>query len=132
MNMNLRAAIVTRLPSISAKKAPEFVRQLCENTTEIVRPNIVLDLSSLNRFDAGVLDLLLCCLEEALKRNGDVRLAALHPDVKAMLDAAGAGRLFRIYATVEEGVASFRRLDIGATQPNEIPPQAVLPPARAA
>ncbi len=131
--MNRRAVIVTHLQPIDAKNAREFLRHLTESITTVVRPGIVLDCSSLSRLDADILDLLLCCLEEALKYNGDVRLAALHPDVKALLDSIGAGNLFQVFATVNEAAESFRRSAFGGAQTvEELPGRAILPPADAA
>jgi anti-sigma B factor antagonist len=130
--MNQRAVIVTQLPLLDAKNGREFLRRLAESMTTIIRPGVVLDCSSLDRSDAGVLELLLCCLEEALKCNGDVRLAALHPDVKAMLDSTGAGNLFRIFATINEAAESFRRPVFSGVQTAEMPSQEVLPSADAA
>ncbi len=130
--MNQRAIIAMQLPQIDAKKGREFLRRLAESMSSTVRPSVVLDCSGFDRFDASALDLLLCCLEEALKCNGDVRLAALHPDVKAMLDSTGAGNLFRIFATINEAVESFRRPDYRGVQSAEISSQAALPPADAA
>jgi anti-anti-sigma factor len=130
--MNRRAVIVTQLQPIDAKKAREFLRRLTESIATIVRPGIVLDCSGLDRFDAEILDLLLCCLEEALKCNGDVRLAALHPDVKALLDSIGAGNLFQIFTTVNEAIESFRRPAFGGVQTAEMPGREILPPADAA
>ena len=52
--------------------------------------------------------LMLHCLEEALRRNGDVRLAAMPAAGEPAFEAAGLGRLFDLYQTVAEAVASFR------------------------
>lgn len=130
--MNQRAVIVTQLPPMDAKNGRDFVRQLSESMTTIIRPGVVLDCSSLDWFDAGILDLLLCCLEEALKCNGDVRLAGLHPDVKALLDSTGAGNLFQIFATINEATESFRRPVLSGVQTAELPSQEILPSADAA
>jgi anti-anti-sigma regulatory factor len=40
------------------------------------RAYIVLDCSKVGVMDRSAIYLLLCCLEEAMKRNGDVKLAA--------------------------------------------------------
>ena len=130
--MNQRALIVTQLPLMDAKNGRDFLRRLAESMTTIIRPGVVLDCSSLEWFDAGTLDLLLCCLEEALKCNGDVRLAALHPDVKALLDSTGAGNLFQIFSTVNEATESFRHPVFSGVRTAELPSQEILPSADAA
>jgi hypothetical protein len=56
-----------------------------------------------------VIHLLLCCLEEAMKRNGDVRLAALRPDVLAALKSAEVDSLFQCFETIGDAVESFHR-----------------------
>ena len=52
---------------------------------------------------------LLCCLEDAMKGNGDIRLAAIAKDAKPMLGFTGADRVFEIFDTNEEAVQSFSR-----------------------
>ena len=49
------------------------------------------------KWTALSMHVLLCCLEEALKRNGDVKLAGLTPPAKAGLQMAGVDRVFEIY-----------------------------------
>lgn len=71
------------------------------------RPRIVLDCSSLRRIDRPALRLLLCCLEEAMKLNGDVKLAALPSGSEQILETTGAVRVFDIYGTTADAVNSF-------------------------
>lgn len=75
----------------------------------VERPSIVLDCSNVREMDNHTIHLLLCCLEGALKRNGDVRLAAVTPQALLSLEHAKADRLFRIFATVDEAANSFQR-----------------------
>lgn len=76
------------------------------------RPCLVLDCSSLQELDQASMHLMLQCLEEALKRNGDVKLAALPTAAEAAFTAAGLGRLFTIYATAAEAAASFHQAPV--------------------
>lgn len=73
------------------------------------RPCVVLDCSQLQVINADSMHLMLHCLEGALKRNGDVRLAALQPGMEPALDLAGLGRLFEHYPTVGDAIASFHQ-----------------------
>jgi anti-anti-sigma regulatory factor len=66
----------------------------------------------------SVLYLLLCCLEEVMKRNGDVRLAAVWPEARASLKLSGIERLFRIFDTTADAVDSFQRSTGAATWPD--------------
>jgi len=56
---------------------------------------------------------LLCCLEEAMKRNGDVKLAAIPDGVRALLEHTGAGRVFEGFDTTAEALDSFCRPRVG-------------------
>jgi anti-anti-sigma regulatory factor len=73
------------------------------------RPLVVLDFSNVGLLDELAFNLLLCCLEEALKRNGDVKLAGIPQDAKAILKLTGVDRLFEIFNTEVEAISSFRR-----------------------
>jgi anti-anti-sigma regulatory factor len=60
--------------------------------------------------DRPAIQLLLCCLEEAIKRNGDVKLAAVPPGARSALKLTGVDRLFEMFDTNAEAVNSFRGL----------------------
>lgn len=117
--------MIAELHPVSVKKVPETLseRNLREFLLEIDscvdlnRPRIVLDCSSLHEIDGNVIHLLLHCLEEAMKRNGDVKLAALPPDGKGLLQVTGVSRLFDIYDTSAEAVNSFSHFTSPAVVP---------------
>jgi anti-anti-sigma regulatory factor len=79
------------------------------------RPFVVLECSNLVQLDKAGVHLLLCCLEEAMKRNGDVKLAGLHSSAETVLETFGAYRLFDIHDTTASAVSSFHRLSTGAS-----------------
>ena len=79
------------------------------------RPFVVLDCSIVGQLDKSGVHLLLCCLEEAMKRNGDVKLAGLHSSAETALHTFGAYRLFDIHDTTASAMSSFHRLPTGAT-----------------
>jgi len=83
-----------------------------ERCINVDRPAVVLDCSTLRVLDRPTLHLLLCCLEEAMKRNGDVRLAALRPEVRSVLHSTGVDFLFQCFETVSEAVESYRRTQL--------------------
>jgi anti-anti-sigma regulatory factor len=74
------------------------------------RPRLVLDCSGLHQCDNPAIHLLLHCLEEAMKRNGDVRLAAIPPGAAMTLLSKGVARLFETFDTTAEAVNSFHQL----------------------
>ena len=78
--------------------------QICMNT---IRPRIVLDCSRLRRMDRAVIHLMLCGLEETLKHNGDLRLAALPEGASREFYLSGLERLFDVFETIPDAVNSF-------------------------
>ena len=102
--------IVKQLPEkLSVKHGPVFFREVCLNFD---RPRVVLDCSKLRQLDSAGIHVLLLCLEEAMKRNGDVKLAALSSVAEATLEITGVNRLFEIFETVAEAVSSFQQLPV--------------------
>ena len=74
------------------------------------RPCIVLNCSRIGKAGALSIHLLLCCLEETIKRNGDVKLASVPAEARSALNLTGVDRIFEIFDTNSEAVDSFRRL----------------------
>ena len=79
------------------------------------RPGLVLDCSNLAQLDKPAVHVILSCLEEAMKRNGDARLAAVSPSAQAILKAVGADRLFQIFASNADAVNSFHQNSFALT-----------------
>ncbi|HMD19265.1 MAG TPA: STAS domain-containing protein [Alloacidobacterium sp.] len=112
MNTTIRvsAVIVKQLPeALSVKQRWIFLREI-ESCMRIDRPRIVLDCANVRRVDRALIHLLLRCLEEAMKCNGDVKLAAIPHEAKAVLELTGVNRLFEISDTTAEAVKSFHQI----------------------
>lgn len=88
-------------------KREAFYREV-ENCINVDRPKVVLDCSMLSRLDSQAIYVLLCCLEEAMKRNGDVRLAGLQAEAKPVLKSTGLDQIFQVFESIDEAVDSFR------------------------
>jgi anti-anti-sigma factor len=73
----------------------------------IDRPQVVFDLSQVRQMDAAGVDILLQCMAEAMKRDGDVKLAALSPQAAVILELTRTDRLFEIYNNSTEAARSF-------------------------
>lgn len=71
------------------------------------RPRIVLDCSQIRSIDSTGVEVLLHSLEETLKRDGDLKLAALSPEAEVMLEVMRIARVFETFDTCEEAVRSF-------------------------
>jgi anti-sigma B factor antagonist len=96
-----------------------FLQEL-EPLLESERPYIVLDCSQLQHVDSAGIEVLLRCMEEAMKRNGDVKLAGVSPACAAILELMRVDRVFETFDTAEEGVRSFQApasIDAAVTLP---------------
>jgi len=71
------------------------------------RPQLVFDMSQVKQLDAAGVEMLLRCMSEAHKRDGDLKLAGISPDAAVVLELTRAERLFEIYETSTDAVRSF-------------------------
>lgn len=105
-----REVVARSLPEVSgASQTKAFLRELSESLAGAIRPRVVLNCAGVRKVDGELVYLLLCCLETVMKRNGDVRLAAIPDRMRPALELYGMHRLFRFYASTEEAIESFRR-----------------------
>lgn len=112
---------VKQLPEIvSLHHARLFLRELASNM-DAEHPCIVFDCSRILQMDIPAIQFLLDCLEDVMKRNGDIKLAGLHKQPKAMLQHTGADRLFEVFDTNAEAVNSFRPLQFPAVLRGSVP-----------
>jgi len=105
-----RSVEVRQLPRTLGIRDRRAFRREMLTCVEVERPCIVIDCSMARPIDKPGIRILLACLEEAMKRNGDVRLAAISPESRAILEHTGIDRLFRIFDTTKEAEESFYRL----------------------
>jgi anti-anti-sigma regulatory factor len=108
MKTNMPVVTVHGLPEIvTAVAERNFIRDL-QRFVETKRPCLVVNCSRVMHMDDATLHLILCCLEEAMKRNGDAKLAGLSREAKATSQFAVLRRLFEIYSTPAEAIQSYR------------------------
>ena len=67
---------------------------------------IVLDLEKLVNIDSFGLDALLAMAQKALENDSLIKLARVSADMRIVLDITKVYRVFEIYSTIEEAVAS--------------------------
>jgi anti-sigma B factor antagonist len=116
MSIKKRAVKVHQLPEqMTTEQERRFLREL-QHYSETERPRFVLDCSKLWNMDRPTISLLLSCLEQAMKCNGDVRLAGLCSEAEAALRNAGVSHLFEMFVTTESAIQSFHR------RPNSMAP----------
>ncbi|MGA8529192.1 MAG: STAS domain-containing protein [Acidobacteriaceae bacterium] len=109
MTIGKRSVLVKQLPCSSDLDQRLLFLAEVEDSMPQRRPCLVLDCSLLRELDEGALHMMLHCLEATLKRNGDVKLAALPPAVGDVFATARLERLFDVYETTAEAVASFHK-----------------------
>ena len=66
--------------------------------------------------------MLLRCMQEAMKRDGDLKLAAVSPASGAFLELMSVDRLFEICDTAKEAVQSFDEFRSYAIPESELGP----------
>jgi anti-sigma B factor antagonist len=107
METNSRPVVVKRMPQkLNMRAAREFLHDV-QPFLDSDRPQLVFDLAQVEQLDAAGIELLLYCMSEAHKRDGDVKLASLSPQAAVMLELTRTERLFEIYETSTDAVRSF-------------------------
>lgn len=71
------------------------------------RIHLVADLSEVEYTSSAGLRALLATVKEARRMGGDFRIAAVRPDVMKVLEMSGFTSILRVFAGVDEAVASF-------------------------
>ena len=67
---------------------------------------IILDLEKLVNIDNYGLDALLAVAQKALENNSEIKLAQVSADMQIVLDITKVYKVFEIYSTIEDAVAS--------------------------
>lgn len=68
---------------------------------------VVLDMSALEFIDSMGLGALVIALKTMLAKGGDIRLAALSPEVRSLVALTRLDKIFDIHETVDTAVASY-------------------------
>ena len=116
MTHQKRAVTVLELPEELSMKAGRGLFREVSRCMNVDRPYLVFDFSKVRQLDNSVVLFLLCCLEVAMKRNGDIKLASLPATPTSILDATGIPRLFTAFDTAAEAVNSYHELPFEAAQ----------------
>jgi anti-sigma B factor antagonist len=129
-----RPVVVKHMPErINAKQARVFMHDVQPLITSD-RPQIVFELSAVKQLDAAGVDMLLRCMSEVMKRDGDLKLAAVSAHAAVILEMTRTDRLFEIYETSADAVRSFSRFNPSAMrhQPFGYAGSAIAPPVASA
>lgn len=102
--------VVMQVPEqLNIGEARSFMQEIGP-LLESNRPRIVLDCSQVRSLDSAGVEMLLQCLEEALKRDGDLKLAALSPEAEVILELMRVARVFETFPTSDDAVRSFNAI----------------------
>jgi len=91
---------------VNARSAREFWQDV-QPFLSVDRPQLVFDLSPVTQLDAAGVEMLLRCMSEAHRRDGDLKLAAPSEQAAVVLELTRTERLFEIYETSMDAVRSF-------------------------
>src|SRR6202022_5103226 len=95
--------IVMQLPGhLNQREVKAFCEEL-QPLLETDRPRMVLDCAQVRQADSAGVEMLLHCLEAAMKRDGDLKLAAGSPELATILELRGVDRLFGMLVPARAG-----------------------------
>jgi anti-sigma B factor antagonist len=112
--------IVMELPErLNQVEGQKFLNEM-QPLLESDRPRVVLDCSQVQSMDSAGIEILLHCMGEAMKRDGDMKLAALSPAAATILELMRVDRLFEVFENPQEAARSFHTMatpDSPSSQP---------------
>lgn len=86
----------------------EDLQRVFSSEVEAGHKNLVADYGAVDYTSSAGLRVLLATLKQTRSRGGDLRLAALRPEVRKVLDLSGFTGLLKVFVTVDDAVTSFR------------------------
>jgi anti-sigma B factor antagonist len=106
MNHCSTVVVKTLAERLERSTVAAFRREMQE-LLRMDQPRIVFNFCSVTRLDSGGIEFLLDCLTAVVRRDGELKLAALSPQAETILQITRVGRVFEIFGTAEEAVRSF-------------------------
>jgi len=104
-----RPVVVKRMPEhLNFKQARMFWQEV-QPIVNSDRPQVVFDMALVKHLDAAGVDMLLQCMAEVMKRDGDLKLAAVSAEAAVILEMTRTDRFFEIYDSPADAVKSFSR-----------------------
>ena len=123
-----RPVVVKRAPAkLNLREARQFLKDV-QPFLNSDRPQLVFDLTNVQQMDAAGVEMLLHCMSESMKRDGDLKLSGVSPQAAAILELTRTDRLFEIYDNSTDAVRSFtmflpNAMRMKASQPASHPEQ---------
>ncbi len=123
-----RPVVVKRMPEkMNQREARKFFQDVQPFLTAD-RPQLVFDLSLVKQLDAAGVEMLLQCVSEVMKRDGDLKLASLSRQAAMVLELTRTDRMFEIYENSTEAARSFSGFLPNAMRPQ--PSYQFAPPSQ--
>ncbi|MEO8726817.1 MAG: STAS domain-containing protein [Acidobacteriaceae bacterium] len=102
-----RPVVIKRMPSrVNLREAKSFFRDV-QPFLKADRPQLVFDMALIEQLDSAGIEMLLECMAECMKRDGDLKLASLSPQAATVLELTRTDRLFEIFDTSTDAARSF-------------------------
>jgi anti-sigma B factor antagonist len=86
----------------------EDLQRVFASEVEAGHHKLVADFGAVDYTSSAGLRVLLATLKQTRSRDGDLRLAALRPEVHKVLELSGFTGILRVFPTVDDAVGSFR------------------------
>ena len=116
-----RPVVVKRMPSrVNQREARSFFRDV-QPFLRSDRPQLVFDMSQVEQLDSAGIEMLLECMAECMKRDGDLKLSSLSPQAATVLELTRTDRLFEIYDTSTDAARSFSSFLPNAMRQHHVP-----------
>jgi len=110
--MNERPVTVLNLPEKLVRGQAHIFFGEIQNFLKAERPRVIFDFSAVKQLDSAGVAMLLNSAEEVMKRNGDLKLAAVSAASLTVLELTRVDGLFEIFDNSTEAVESFCRLPV--------------------
>jgi anti-anti-sigma factor len=101
------SVVVKTLAAQLDRKQVAAFRRGMQELLRMDQPRVVFDFCSVTHLDSAGIEFLLNCLSAIVKRDGELKLAALSPQAATVLEITRVGRFFEVFPTVEDAVRSF-------------------------
>jgi anti-sigma B factor antagonist len=106
MNSDSPVVVKTLAGRLGRSEVASFRRDI-QDVLRSDHPHIVFDFCSVTHLDSAGIESLLHCLSAVVRRDGELKLAALSPQAATILEVTRVGRFFEIFPTVQDAVRSF-------------------------
>ena len=108
-----RPVLIMEMPDqLNALEVERFMQDL-QPLLDAEQPRIVFDCSGVRALDRAGVEMMMHCREVAMNLNGDLKIAALSPEARAVLEVMGGSGVLQAFATSDDAVKSFQGWEAG-------------------